>query len=143
MKKRVKALRPEVVIYVDGACRGNPGPGGAGVVICDEKNNPLREEFKFLGRVTNNEAEYQALLLGLEIAKKMYARKVVVKLDSELVYKQITGEYRVRDERIKDLVANVRNLLKNFTAVDFCHIPRTENRLADKLANRAINLKSF
>jgi len=133
----------EVIIYVDGAARGNPGPGGAGVVICDDRNNPVEEKFKFLGQVTNNEAEYQALLFGLASADEMQAKKVTVKLDSELVYKQIIGEYRVRESRMKKLLQDVRNLLKKFLLVNFCHISREENRLADKFANRAINLNSL
>jgi len=101
-------------IYVDGSCRGNPGDGGAGVIIKDADGNRVVRLKRFLGSVTNNIAEYSALVLGLQEARELGSREVVVFLDSELVARQINGAYRVRDEKLKPLNEEVRRLLRHF-----------------------------
>ncbi|MCB4792582.1 MAG: ribonuclease HI family protein [Elusimicrobia bacterium] len=130
----------KINIYTDGASRGNPGPGGIGVLLCDENNNVLEESKEFIGEATNNIAEYKALLRGLELAKKYIPCSLEMHLDSELVCKQMLGLYRVRDENLSRYFENAQGILKEFEKVDFKYIPREQNKSADRLANQAINL---
>ena len=126
--------------YIDGASRGNPGHAGVGVAIYDESGNNVRNVNKYLGKTTNNVAEYSAFITALEEAEKLGVRKIKIFLDSELVYKQFTGEYKTRDENLKILLAEIRNRAKYFETLEICHIPREKNREADKLANIAVNI---
>ena len=126
-------------LYTDGACRGNPGYGGAGVVLTDEKGNILGTTGKFLGLCTNNLAEYQALIIGLEEAIKRHCRKLHIFLDSELLVNQINGAYRVKNDKLKILMGDVRRLLASFDGYIVEHIGRDKNQAADKLANQAID----
>ncbi len=125
-------------VYSDGGARGNPGPAGIGVVVCDQNKN-YQKFSKFIGRATNNQAEYQALIFGLEKAKKMRATQITCYLDSELVVKQMRGEYRVKDPDLKPLYAAVQVLASAFQTIAFTHVPRTKNKDADKLVNHAID----
>lgn len=128
-----------VVIHTDGGARGNPGPAGAGVVIQDgEQKHELK---KYLGRQTNNWAEYEALILALEEAKRLGfgGRSVEVRMDSELIVKQMSGEYRVKDANLKLKFATVRELMTGFESVCFVHVPRERNKEADRLVNDAID----
>jgi len=131
----------EVTLYVDGSCKGNPGEGGAGVVIKDGQSRSLSHIKRYLGSVTNNIAEYQALIIGLQKAKQLGAQEVEIYLDSELVVKQINGVYRVRDSKLKTLEGEVKELLKQFARWVIRHIPREENREADRLAREAVRDK--
>jgi ribonuclease HI len=131
----------KVTLYVDGSCKGNPGEGGAGVVIKDEQERTVSHIKRYLGSVTNNIAEYQALILGLQEAKQLGSQEVMIYLDSELVVNQINGVYRVRDSTLKILEGEVRGLLKHFTRWVIRHIPREENREADRLAREAVRDK--
>jgi ribonuclease HI len=133
----------KVLLYVDGASRGNPGPAGLGVVILDEEGKKLKEMFKFLGETTNNIAEYHALICGLEEAVQLGADEIVVRLDSELVAKQMNGDYRVKDAGIMALSEKVFGILKGFRKFVIEHIDRSKNKDADRLANKAINLASL
>lgn len=128
-----------LIINVDGASRGNPGESGAGVVIRDEKGNVIEKTCKYIGIATNNIAEYNALILALETAKQIGAKEVKIYSDSELMVKQIKGEYRVKNEGLKPLYQNVMSLLKDFKAYGIIHIEREKNTEADKLANQAID----
>ena len=129
----------EVNLYVDGAARGNPGLAGAGVVLRDDQGNVLKELSSFLGEnLTNNKAEYSALLLGLELAKQ-YAKNVKVYSDSQLMVRQMIGEYRVKNKNLIPLYLEARNLVQTFDSVEFHHIERSQNKLADKLANKGID----
>lgn len=130
----------KVILYADGGSRGNPGPAGIGVVLLDEKKKKLKEVYKYIGETTNNNAEYNALICGLEEAKAIGADEVMVNLDSELVVKQLNGEYRVKNAEIKPLFEEAIAGLKKFKAFKICHIDRSENKDADKLVNKAINL---
>ena len=132
-----------IEIYVDGGSRGNPGPSGAGVVILDSNGNRLKDISKYIGEATNNIAEYSALLYGLEEALILRADEIVVNLDSELVAKQLTGDYRVKDSGLKPLFERAMNMLKSFKSFEIRHIEREKNKEADKLVNRAINLASL
>lgn len=128
------------ILYIDGASRGNPGPAGIGVVILDDKKKKIREMYKYIGLTTNNVAEYSALIHGLEETARLEADKVTVKMDSEFVVKQLSGEYRVKDPAIRTLFEKSLSILKNFKNFEIKHIDREKNREADKLANKAINL---
>lgn len=132
-----------LVLYIDGASRGNPGHAGIGILILDEKKKKVREFYKYLGVTTNNVAEYNALIYGLAEALILKADEIVVNLDSELVAKQITGEYRVKDEDIKLLFDKALHILKGFKNFEIRHIDRSLNKEADKLANKAINLSGL
>ncbi|MEN6375795.1 MAG: ribonuclease HI family protein [Smithella sp.] len=126
-------------LYSDGACRGNPGEGGAGAVITDEEGNVIWEGKEYLGYCTNNIAEYKALILGLKGALASACNKLDVFLDSELLARQINGSYRVKNENLKVLMQEVRSLLSSFDAVQVNHVLRCNNAHADKLANLAID----
>ena len=128
-------------LYSDGACRGNPGIGGAGAVITDTDENVIWEGKEYLGQCTNNIAEYRALLLGLKGALSQGYKNLKVYLDSELLAKQINGSYRVKNENLKVLMKDIRDLLDSFDFVDVKHVPRLHNSHADKLANLAIDEK--
>ena len=130
-------------LYTDGGSRGNPGPSGIGVVILDYKKKKLKELSKYIGETTNNIAEYNAVIYGLEEAFALGADEVVVHMDSELVMKQLSGEYRVKDSNIKPLFERALNALKNFKSFEIKHIERAKNKEADKLVNKAINLSSL
>ena len=126
-------------LYSDGACRGNPGIGGAGAVITDAVGNVVWEGKEFLGHCTNNIAEYKALILGLKGALAQGYSNLEVYLDSELLARQINGSYRVKNESLKNLMAEIRNLLSSLEAVQIKHVLRRHNEQADKLANLAID----
>jgi ribonuclease HI len=128
-----------VKLYTDGACRGNPGIGGAGAVLIDSKGNTLATCRKFLGICTNNEAEYQALILGLEEALKNHYRRLQIYMDSELLVKQINGAYQVKSPQLKTLMQEVKRLLSFLDEYVVEHIRRNLNSVADQLANEAID----
>ena len=133
----------KLFIYTDGGSRGNPGPAGIGVVILDSGKKKLKEIHKYIGEATNNVAEYSALICGLEEAFALNADEIVLHMDSELIVKQLNGEYRVKDERMKTLFAKAIKELKNFKAFEIKHIDRLKNKEADKLVNKALNLSSL
>lgn len=125
-------------LFTDGAARGNPGLGGAGVYVRDEKGVEVFKFGKFLGHVTNNVAEYQALLLGLKELKKRKILQLRIYADSELMVRQIKGQYRVRNEQLKKIYDQVMEMLIEFEYKIF-HIDREKNKFADQLANEAID----
>jgi ribonuclease HI len=126
-------------LYSDGACRGNPGEGGAGAVITDAAGNVVWEGKEYLGRCTNNIAEYKALILGLRGALASGFKALDVYMDSELLARQINGSYRVKNENLKVLMQDVRGLLASFDSVEVKHVLRCHNTQADRLANLAID----
>jgi ribonuclease HI len=128
-----------VTVYSDGAARGNPGPAGAGVRIEDARGKRVSEAARYLGEATNNVAEYRALILGLELARELGASEVELRADSELVIRQMTGEYRVRNVRLQELHRQAQALEQAFRSVGYVHIRREQNRAADRLANLAID----
>src|SRR5258708_2132560 len=129
-------------IYCDGASRGNPGPASAGAVLLDIEGRVLAEISQSLGRATNNEAEYAALILALRKALELGVSEVVVKADSQLVIRQVTGEYKVKHPEMKKRHAEAMGLLREFSGWSATHVPREQNERADKLANAALDLKS-
>jgi ribonuclease HI len=137
---RVKKMASPVVnLYSDGACRGNPGQGGAGAVLVDETGEIVATVRRSLGHCTNNIAEYRALILGLEEALKKRYGRLNIFLDSELLVNQIKGSYKVKNENLKILMFEVRKLLSYFDSYRIEHIDRSQNHMADKLANEAID----
>ena len=126
-------------LYCDGAARGNPGPAGAGAVIVNPAGHIVAKIGKFLGEETNNVAEYMGLILGLKRAKAMGIKELEVLADSELVVKQLNGDYAVKAEHLQPLHAEAQALLKAFDQIEVRHIPREENGQADAMSNRAID----
>jgi ribonuclease HI len=126
-------------IYTDGGARGNPGPAGCGVVMFDEHNKIVGEFKKYLGEHTNNFAEYSAVILAMQEAKKMGAEELDFYLDSELVVKQLKREYKVKNLELAKLFVKIFNMQQNFKRVNYQHVPREMNKLADKLANVAMD----
>jgi ribonuclease HI len=128
------------IINVDGASRGNPGPAAAAWIIRDGRDGVvLLEEGLFLGKETNNRAEYLALLFALEDAHLLKAEAVSVLSDSELLVKQVRGEYRVKNAGLKPLAERVKRLAGAFPAFAIKHVPRKDNREADKVANEVLS----
>ncbi len=128
-----------LTIHIDGGARGNPGPAAAGVSICDEDGTALYEGGFFLGRATNNVAEYTGLLKAVEIARSIGGAEVNVFSDSELLVRQINGEYRVRNETLKDYFDQAMKGLRSFKKWKVSHVRREANRRADELANMAMD----
>jgi ribonuclease HI len=126
-------------LFTDGAARGNPGPAGAGAVIVNVDGHVVAKVGKFLGDSTNNVAEYMGLILGLKRAKAMGIKELDVLADSELMVKQLSGEYAVKADHLKPLHLEAEALLKGFAEVTVRHIPREENAAADAMSNRAID----
>jgi ribonuclease HI len=127
-----------LVLYIDGASRGNPGRAAAGVYIMNGEGKKISEMSRYLGHKTNNEAEYWALLLGLKEAKRLGGDILQIFTDSELVERQINGIYRVKDLNLKILHKTVMEDLRTFSSFEIESIPREENKEADRLANQAI-----
>jgi ribonuclease HI len=129
----------QLTIYTDGAARGNPGPAGAGAFLTGPDGETVDEVTEYLGEATNNVAEYRALVLGLERARDLGARRVEIRADSELVVKQMLGEYRVRNADLRVIFRRAKALESEFDSVDYVHVRREKNRDADRLANLAID----
>jgi len=126
-------------LYTDGAARGNPGPAGAGAVILNPDGHIVAKLGKFLGDSTNNVAEYMGLILGLKRAKAMGIKELEVYSDSELLVKQLAGEYQVKADHLRPLHDEAQTLLHGFSFIQVRHIPREENAQADAMSNRAID----
>ncbi|MBI2154925.1 MAG: ribonuclease HI family protein [Candidatus Rokubacteria bacterium] len=126
-----------LALYVDGSVEGNPGPGAIGVVVEDGHGTPVEAWGEAIGHCTNNQAEYQALLAALRKARRLGAKTVTVRSDSQLLVRQFLGEYKVRDAKLKPLHEEARRLARAFDSFEIVHIPREQNRAADRLANRA------
>jgi ribonuclease HI len=134
-------MMKKLLIYTDGASRGNPGPAGIGIVICDESGKIVKEYKEFIGTTTNNIAEYRALIKALELAGVFSINEVNCFSDSELMIRQLNGKYRVKNEKLGRLFLQVREKEKHFEKVNYFHVPREADHLkrADKLANLAID----
>lgn len=132
----------ELTIHTDGAARGNPGEAGTGIVFYDADGRVVREFGRFLGVTTNNIAEYTALLEALKEAHALGIRRILVRADSELMVKQIRGEYRVKNEGLLPLFSEVRRMLLRFPEWRIEHVPREKNKRADQLANESIDKRA-
>jgi ribonuclease HI len=127
----------KLTIYIDGASKGNPGPSGVGVVVCSD-GKTFKNVSSYIGNSTNNAAEYTALIYGLQEALKLKAEVLEINSDSQLLCRQLSRVYKVRNENILGLYNQALLLLEAFKQVSIKNIPREENRGADKLANQAI-----
>ncbi len=135
----------KLIVYTDGGSRGNPGPAAAGVVVQNEKEETLKTYGQYLGVRTNNEAEYDAVIIALKKIKALYGGKVSsglaidLRADSQLLVEQLSDRYKISEERIGKLYLLVRNLKIGFDKVSFTHIPREQNVEADHLVNEALD----
>jgi len=128
-----------VVINADGASRGNPGPAAIGVTIKDDKGNLVTSISRRIGRATNNQAEYRAIIAGLEKAIELGAREVMIYSDSELIVKQINGRYRIKNTSLRILYENLVKLISPLEKFSIQHVPRKRSIEADVLANKALD----
>ena len=136
----------KIIIYTDGGSRGNPGKAGIGVVFCNEKEQIIKKFGEYLGdNLTNNDAEYQAIIFALKKFKSVFGKaiaeisEVEIRADSELVVKQLNGDYRLTDPKIQQFFIEIWNLKFDFESVKFRHIPREKNKEADRLVNEALD----
>lgn len=136
----------KIIIYTDGGSRGNPGKAAIGVVFCNEKDQPIKKFGEYLGdNFTNNDAEYKAIIFALKKFKAIFGKTlakntgVEIKADSELVVKQLNGEYRLSDPKIQQFFIEIWNLKFDFKSVKFKHIPREKNKEADRMVNEALD----
>jgi ribonuclease HI len=138
-------MKEKITIYTDGGSRGNPGPAGIGAVVLGVENKVLKEVSKFLGKQTNNYAEYEAVVEGLHAVKKILGKSlknfdIEVKMDSQLVARQLSGEYQIKEETLFGQFIKIHNMqVKDFPQITFTYIPREQNKEADRLANEAMD----
>lgn len=138
----------KLIIYTDGGARGNPGPAAIGVVFYNEQQQTIKEYAECIGVATNNEAEYRAVILALKKAKPLLGKEKIkqveidFKLDSELVVRQLNHQYKIEGENMQKLFIIIWNLLIEFGKVSFAHIPREQNKEADRLLNEALDGKA-
>lgn len=128
----------KIEIFIDGASRGNPGASGIGIIFFENKK-AVRKLYKFIGKATNNIAEYTALIYSLQEALIAGFKDIVIKSDSELLTKQLSGEYRVKNENLKPYYDQFMHLSRGFDNIEIVNIDRKDNSQADKLANKAID----
>ena len=129
----------KVIAYTDGASRGNPGPASYGAVVYDEQGNELHRASQALGRATNNVAEYRGAIAALEAALGLGANEIELRMDSELVIRQLSGRYKVRNPGLAPLHKRILALRDRFDRVRLTHVPREQNKVADALANEALD----
>ena len=130
----------KAILFADGAARGNPGPAGAGAVLLDSEGHVLVEIAEYVGpHATNNQAEYAALIHGLEEAQRRGIDEIDVRMDSKLVIEQMAGRWKVRHENMKPLARRAGDLLRGFRGHTLTHVPREDNAIADALSNKAID----
>lgn len=129
----------KATLYADGGSRGNPGPAAYGAVLFDDGGDVLREVGAFLGTTTNNVAEWSGLIAGLEAALELGVDEIAVRLDSELVVKQLSGAYRVKQAHLVPLHAKAKQLLRRFAHTDVAHVRRNANKEADALVNQVLD----
>ncbi|PIP18351.1 MAG: hypothetical protein COX42_01365 [Parcubacteria group bacterium CG23_combo_of_CG06-09_8_20_14_all_35_6] len=134
----------KLIVYTDGASRGNPGPASIGVVIYDEKEKEIKKYGQVIGETTNNQAEYEAVIFALKKIKSLIGKKKIsdleieVRSDSELLVNQLSGNYKILDEDIKKFFIIIWNLKIDYKKVIFVSVPREKNKVADFLANEAL-----
>jgi ribonuclease HI len=128
-----------VTINIDGAARGNPGPAGYGLIAEDGQSGTPVEGYGYIGEQTNNVAEYCALLAALELARKKGWRELSIRSDSQLLVRQIEGDYKVKSETLRPLHSRALQLIARLGRFEITHVPRGKNKRADKLANKAID----
>ena len=132
----------KAIIYTDGGSRGNPGPSALGVVVTEESGKVLKEYSHYLGEVTNNQAEYEAVIFALQKAKQLRIKEVELRVDSELIGRQLLGKYKIKDPDLQPLFLKAWNLRLDYDKVDIKIIPREQNKKADKLVNRELDSRN-
>ena len=139
MNDQVKEADDQIILYFDGCCKGNPGPGGAGAVLY-KNDKEIWSDCMFVGeKVTNNIAEYAGLLMGLQFAtNQTNIKKLIIKGDSLLVIKQMNGEYKVNSDNIKELFKKAKEYELVFESVKYFHVYRKDNKRADELSNKGL-----
>lgn len=133
-----KNNKNKAIVYTDGGSRGNPGPGAWGAIIIYE-NGKIKEYSQFLGEVTNNQAEYNGVIFGLQKAKQLGLKDIELRIDSELIGKQLLGKYKIKDQGLQPLFIRAWNLCLDFNKVDIKIIPREQNKEADRLVNKELD----
>ena len=140
IEETIKSVGGTLHLFTDGGSRGNPGQSAIGVVLEDpDSGKVLREHYERIGIQTNNVAEYRALIEGLRIAKRYHPNKLICHLDSELLVKQLKGEYKVKMESLKEFFNEIREMMLELPFVEFLYIPRADNHRADALVNKALD----
>ena len=136
----------KIIIYTDGGSRGNPGKAAIGVVFCNEKEQPIKKYGEYLGdNLTNNDAEYNAIIFAMKKFKALFGKAIAgisdveIRSDSELVVKQLNGEYKLENEKIQKFFIEIWNLKLDFKSIKFKHISREKNKEADRLVNEALD----
>ena len=136
----------KIIIYTDGGSQGNPGPAAIGVIFCNEKNQIIKKYSEYLGEnLTNNEAEYQAAISALKKFKQLFGKKLAknteieLRSDSELLIKQLAGEYKILEPKVANLFLKVWNLKIDFKKIKFKLVSRQKNKEADSLVNETLN----
>jgi ribonuclease HI len=138
----------KIIIYTDGGSRGNPGPAAIGIVFCNEKGQKIKEYAEYLGEATNNEAEYGAVIFALQKFKALFGKKLAkntdieLRVDSELLTKQLSGQYKILDSKMVDLFIKIWNLKTEFRKIRFKLISREKNKEADGLVNKELDAKA-
>jgi ribonuclease HI len=137
-------MEQRLLVYSDGGARGNPGPTAIAFIVLNEKNKIIKTAARFIGTHTNNQAEYKALLMALEFTLSQKPQEIVCHLDSELVVKQLNGEYAVRNYELKQLWLNVKELKKRLAKICFINVPRSnpQIQIVDKLVNRTLDAQT-
>lgn len=133
----------KIYIYTDGGSRGNPGPAGIGILILDENKRPLKEYKEYIGKTTNNQAEYKALIKALELASSYTKGEVFCTLDSELVVRQLDGQYSIKNNNLKNLFLQLKKIEKGFEKISYTHVKR-ENpfiKRVDMMVNEVLDEK--
>ncbi len=127
------------IIFTDGGARGNPGPAATGIIVRNTNNEIIMEDGEFLGVATNNDAEYSALVRAITTLKEKGATEIDCYLDSELVVKQLKGQYKVKNDRMLSAYNKIKELEKSFAKITYTHIPRSKNTEADAIVNRILD----
>lgn len=147
MRYQKSKVSEKLIVYTDGGARGNPGPAAIGVVIQDDKGKTIKRYGERLGIKTNNEAEYEAVIFALQKLKAIYGREktkkiqIDLRMDSEFVARQLNGVYKIEEERLFPLFIKIWNLKMDFGKINFTHVPRTQNKEADRILNEVLDGK--
>lgn len=143
----VRQAHHKLIVYTDGGSRGNPGPAGIGVVIANGQGQTIKKYSQDIGEKTNNEAEYEAVIFALQKIRHLFGKQktrdleLEIRMDSELVARQLAGKYKIIEEKLFPLFIKIWNLRMDFGKIEFIEISREKNREADRLANEAMDEK--
>ncbi|MCB0326322.1 MAG: ribonuclease HI family protein [Bdellovibrionales bacterium] len=136
------SVHKKASLYVDGASRGNPGPSSIGAYLCDDQGHEIKSVSQTIGQTTNNVAEYRALIEGCKLARSQEITELHIFSDSQLLVRQVLGQYKVKQPHLKLLWQEAKDILASFEVFSLDHVPREENQKADALANQALDMDS-